>query len=90
MQNPAPAIMKFLPLSPVSGPRRLVPAAAGGQARDVVVIGAGLAGLSERVRLDGGSLEYGPEEGRFRLVVVLPWPEEGADAPRRNDHRKVP
>lgn len=37
MQNPAPAIMKFLPLSPVPGPRRLVPAAAAGQARDVVV-----------------------------------------------------
>ncbi len=52
--------------------------------------GAGLAGLTERVRLDGGSLEYGPEEGRFRLAVVLPWPEEGADASRRNDHRKVP
>ncbi|MEU3233404.1 sensor histidine kinase [Nocardiopsis alba] len=58
--------------------------------REVPGTGAGLAGLSERVRLDGGSLEYGPEEGRFRLVVVLPWPEEGADASRRNDHRKVP
>lgn len=53
MQNPAPAIMKFLPLSPVPGPRRLVPAAAGGQARDVVVIGAGLAGLTAALHLLG-------------------------------------
>ena len=53
MQNPAPAIMKFLPLSPVPGPRRLVPAAAAGQSRDVVVIGAGLAGLTAALHLLG-------------------------------------
>jgi signal transduction histidine kinase len=36
--------------------------------------GVGLAGLAERVALDGGTLEHGPERGCFRLVTRLPWP----------------
>ncbi|MFC9085838.1 ATP-binding protein [Nocardiopsis dassonvillei] len=37
--------------------------------------GAGLTGLSERVALDGGTLRHGPEDGEFRLLAALPWPE---------------
>ncbi|MEU3308917.1 histidine kinase [Nocardiopsis sp. NPDC006832] len=40
--------------------------------------GVGLAGLGERVRLDGGRLEHGPENGWFHLVAALPWPAAGA------------
>ncbi|GIF77294.1 sensor histidine kinase [Asanoa siamensis] len=36
--------------------------------------GVGLAGLAERVALDGGTLEHGAERGCFRLVTRLPWP----------------
>jgi signal transduction histidine kinase len=36
--------------------------------------GVGLAGLAERVALDGGTLEHGPADGCFRLVTRLPWP----------------
>jgi signal transduction histidine kinase len=36
--------------------------------------GVGLAGLAERVALDGGTLEHGPAGGCFRLVARLPWP----------------
>ncbi len=53
MQNPASAIMKFLPLSPVPVPRRRVPAATDGKARDIVVIGAGLSGLTAALHLTG-------------------------------------
>lgn len=35
--------------------------------------GAGLAGLAERVALDGGSLAHGAENGSFRLAAQLPW-----------------
>jgi signal transduction histidine kinase len=35
--------------------------------------GTGLIGLTERVRLAGGSTAFGPEEGEFHLHVVLPW-----------------
>ncbi|GAB2495965.1 sensor histidine kinase [Nocardiopsis aegyptia] len=37
--------------------------------------GAGLAGLAERVGLDGGRLLHGPAGGRFRLAADLPWSE---------------
>jgi signal transduction histidine kinase len=37
--------------------------------------GAGLTGLSERVALDGGTLRHGPEDGVFRLLAALPWPD---------------
>jgi len=36
--------------------------------------GVGLAGLAERVALDGGTLEHGPSGSSFRLVARLPWP----------------
>jgi signal transduction histidine kinase len=36
--------------------------------------GAGLAGLAERVRLDGGVLEHGNADGVFTLRARLPWP----------------
>ena len=35
--------------------------------------GTGLIGLTERVSLAGGSVEYGAQDGEFRLHVVLPW-----------------
>ena len=35
--------------------------------------GAGLAGLAERVAIDGGTLTHGIRSGAFRLVVQLPW-----------------
>jgi signal transduction histidine kinase len=35
--------------------------------------GAGLAGLAERVELDGGALEYGRGGGAFTLRARLPW-----------------
>jgi signal transduction histidine kinase len=34
--------------------------------------GAGLTGLAERVRLDGGRFEYGVRDGEFRLAAYLP------------------
>jgi signal transduction histidine kinase len=36
--------------------------------------GLGLVGLTERVRLAGGTLDHGTEGGRFRLRARLPWP----------------
>lgn len=53
MQNPASDILKFLPLSPVPGPRRRVPAGDGGRPLDIVVIGAGLSGLTAALHLTG-------------------------------------
>jgi signal transduction histidine kinase len=35
--------------------------------------GTGLAGLAERVALDGGTLEHGRANGSFRLAAHLPW-----------------
>ncbi|WP_203700377.1 sensor histidine kinase [Asanoa iriomotensis] len=51
------------PLAPGSAPGNAIPGA-----------GVGLAGLAERVALDGGTLEHGAERGCFRLVTRLPWP----------------
>jgi signal transduction histidine kinase len=36
--------------------------------------GTGLIGLTERVRLAGGELDYQAAGGEFRLSVRLPWP----------------
>ena len=36
--------------------------------------GTGLAGLAERVELDGGALEHGRADGVFTLRARLPWP----------------
>jgi len=50
-----------LPLSP---PPQPIPGA-----------GVGLAGLSERAALDGGTLTHGPTDGdHFRMTTRLPWP----------------
>ena len=51
--------------------------------------GAGLAGLAERVELDGGRLRHGPAHGRFGLTAVLPWPEERTSRAAGDDRRKV-
>jgi len=48
--------------NPVASPSTMAPGAR-----------SGLAGLSERVALDGGTLEHGVVNGAFRLVVRLPW-----------------
>ncbi|WP_436886987.1 sensor histidine kinase [Nocardiopsis dassonvillei] len=47
-------------------------------ASEIPGAGAGLTGLAERVRLDGGSLTHGPDRGLFRLDAELPWPEASA------------
>jgi signal transduction histidine kinase len=36
--------------------------------------GAGLMGLTERVRLAGGQLDHNTTAGEFRLHAWLPWP----------------
>jgi signal transduction histidine kinase len=36
--------------------------------------GAGLTGLSERLTIDGGTIEHGVIDGTFRLTTRLPWP----------------
>jgi signal transduction histidine kinase len=51
-------------------------------ATEIPGAGAGLAGLAERVGLDGGRLLHGPAEGRFRLAADLPWPEGAPDRKR--------
>lgn len=35
--------------------------------------GSGLTGLTERVRLEGGTLQHDVQDGRFVLTVTLPW-----------------
>jgi signal transduction histidine kinase len=41
-------------------------------ASEIPGIGAGLIGLGERVRLDGGRFEHGVRDGEFRLAAYLP------------------
>ncbi|WP_017576468.1 sensor histidine kinase [Nocardiopsis kunsanensis] len=36
-------------------------------------LGAGLAGLTERVALESGRISHGAVDGRFHLTAVLPW-----------------
>lgn len=36
----------------------------------------GLTGLAERIAVDGGTLEHGARNGRFRLHARLPWPDD--------------
>ena len=52
------------------------PLPVGVTASEVPGVGAGLIGLAERVRLDGGSFEHGVHDGEFRLAAYLP--REGA------------
>ncbi|MET9296939.1 histidine kinase [Streptomyces sp. NPDC003077] len=49
---------------------------AGTPAPRVPGAGAGLTGLAERVRLDGGLLEHGADGEAFTLRARLPWPAE--------------
>ena len=49
MRIPAPALVKYLPLSAVPAPRRTV----AGDPRHIVVVGAGLAGLTAALHLLG-------------------------------------
>ncbi|GAA0450926.1 sensor histidine kinase [Streptomyces olivaceiscleroticus] len=49
---------------------------AGVRTPDIPGTGAGLTGLAERVRLDGGLLEHGEENGTFTLRATLPWAAE--------------
>ena len=61
----------------------------GRSAREIPGAEAGLAGLAERVHLDGGHLRHGPAHGRYRLTATLPWPQgRAADTPG-GDRRKV-
>jgi signal transduction histidine kinase len=53
---------------------RLVPARAGA-AEAVPGTGTGLIGLTERVELAGGRLDYGASDGEFVLRAWLPWTE---------------
>jgi signal transduction histidine kinase len=43
--------------------------------------GTGLIGLSERLELAGGRLDWGDSDGEFRLHAWLPWPEAAAADP---------
>ncbi|POX42464.1 histidine kinase [Streptomyces sp. Ru73] len=48
----------------------------GAPAPDIPGTGAGLTGLAERVRLDGGRLSHGTADGTFTLRAALPWAAE--------------
>jgi signal transduction histidine kinase len=49
------------------------PLPVGVTASEVPGAGAGLTGLAERVRLDGGRFEHGVHDGEFRVAAYLPW-----------------
>lgn len=75
------------------------PLPVGVAAAEIPGAGAGLTGLAERVRLDGGTLTHGSRRGVFRLDAELPWPEAmaaprppraGAAGPRTPPARPVP
>lgn len=48
------------------------PAPVGVTAKEIPGVGAGLAGLAERLRIEAGTLEHGYAEGEFRLAAELP------------------
>ena len=48
------------------------PLPVGVTASEIPGAGAGLTGLAERVRLDGGRFEHGVRDGEFRLAAYLP------------------
>ncbi|SOD64407.1 Signal transduction histidine kinase [Streptomyces zhaozhouensis] len=58
----------------VRNPLRATPGAPAGNG--IPGAGAGLTGLAERVRLDGGTLEHAAAHGMFTLCARLPWPGE--------------
>lgn len=55
-------VVEVTNVTQISTPRSTIPGA-----------GAGLTGLTERVLLEGGTLEAGASGGAFRLKVRLPW-----------------
>jgi signal transduction histidine kinase len=56
--------------------------ASAGPAFPVPGSGTGLIGLTERLELAGGGLDWRNSDGEFRLRAWLPWPEPaGDDAP---------
>lgn len=55
-------VVEVTNVTQISPPRSVIPGA-----------GAGLAGLTERVTLEGGTLEAAASGGAFRLRVRLPW-----------------
>ncbi len=61
----------------------------GRSAREIPGAEAGLAGLAERVHLEGGHLRHGPAHGLYRLTATLPWPQGRASGPPGEDRRKV-
>jgi signal transduction histidine kinase len=48
------------------------PAPVGVTGRQIPGAGAGLTGLAERVRIEGGTIRHGVSDGRFELVATLP------------------
>lgn len=62
----------------------------GRAASEIPGAGAGLAGLAERVHLDGGRLRHGPSRGRFQLTAVLPWPVDQPAGAAGEHGREVP
>jgi signal transduction histidine kinase len=64
---PGPASGAVTTVPALTVPAMTVPAVPG--------TGTGLIGLTERVELAGGRLEYGARAGEFRLHAWLPWPE---------------
>ncbi|WP_017588978.1 sensor histidine kinase [Nocardiopsis ganjiahuensis] len=61
----------------------------GRSVREIPGAEAGLAGLAERVQLEGGHLRHGPAHGRYRLTATLPWPQGRASGAPGGDRRKV-
>lgn len=49
-------------------------------------LGAGLAGLTERVALEGGRITHGAVDGRFHLTAVLPWEHGRRTEPTEEAH----
>ncbi|CAL9450062.1 hypothetical protein SUDANB171_02409 [Streptomyces sp. enrichment culture] len=54
--------------------RNPLPVTTGAGREHIPGAGAGLAGLEERIALDGGTLLHGTTNGAFELVAKLPWP----------------
>lgn len=71
----APGAIVTVDVGPVGGQVCVVVAnvlPVGVTASEIPGMGAGLVGLAERVRLDGGRFEHGVRDGEFRLAAYLP------------------
>ncbi|GAB49595.1 sensor histidine kinase [Mobilicoccus pelagius] len=69
-QGDVPGTPGLFATLPARGDTSGVPAA-----ETVPTSGVGLLGLAERAELSGGHLDHGPEGGRYRTRLVVPWPE---------------